>query len=76
MYIKRMEEEPSDQYRMNFTQLSWGPGKEKVSDNTERSIKFRRHTYTLLSAIDIKELKEFADIYETIDKRRHDIQPI
>ncbi|ABH02238.1 putative lipoprotein, Borrelia protein family PFam60 (plasmid) [Borreliella afzelii PKo] len=68
-YIKIMEKELSNQYGMNFTKLGWGPGKEKVSDNTERSIKFRRHTYTLLSAIDIKELKEFADIMKLSIKK-------
>ncbi|WP_419250423.1 virulence associated lipoprotein [Borreliella afzelii] len=61
-YIKIMEEEPSDQYGMPFNGLNWGPGTEDISSNTVRSINYRRYTYTLLSAIDTKELKEFANI--------------
>ncbi|WP_417903342.1 virulence associated lipoprotein [Borreliella andersonii] len=62
-YIKRMKEEPEDQYGVQaFKVWNWGKGTEKMSDNTERSIKFRRHTYTILSVLDIDELKEFSNI--------------
>ncbi|WP_418905153.1 virulence associated lipoprotein (plasmid) [Borreliella finlandensis] len=58
-----MKEEPEDQYGVQaFKVLNWGPGTEDVSANTERSIRFRRHTYTILSVLDIDELKEFSDI--------------
>ncbi|WP_418885145.1 virulence associated lipoprotein [Borreliella carolinensis] len=62
-YIKEMEKEPSDQYGVAaFKRMDWGEGTEDISDNTERSIKFRRHAYIILSALDIDELKEFSDI--------------
>uniref|UniRef100_UPI003B21F6B9 virulence associated lipoprotein n=1 Tax=Borreliella californiensis TaxID=373543 RepID=UPI003B21F6B9 len=62
-YIKNMEKEPKDQYGVQaFKALDWGEGTEKASENTERSIRFRRHTYTILSALDTHELKEFSDI--------------
>ncbi|WP_418885143.1 virulence associated lipoprotein [Borreliella carolinensis] len=62
-YIKEMEKEPSDQYGIQiFKVWSWGKGTEKISDNTERSVRFRRHTYTILSTLDIDELKEFSNI--------------
>ncbi|QFI15021.1 blasticidin-S acetyltransferase (plasmid) [Borrelia maritima] len=65
-YIKEMEKEPEDQYGMAaFKRLNWGGGTEGISDNTERSARFRRHTYTILSALDIDELKEFSDIIVT-----------
>ncbi|EEF81459.1 hypothetical protein [Borreliella valaisiana] len=38
-YIKKMAEEPSDQYGMlAFDDLSLGKGTESISDNTHRSI--------------------------------------
>ncbi len=38
-YIKKMAEEPSDQYGMlAFDDLSWGKGTESISNNTHRSI--------------------------------------
>ncbi|AEL19493.1 putative lipoprotein, borrelia PFam60 protein (plasmid) [Borreliella bissettiae DN127] len=61
-YIKRMEEEPADQYGMGFEIRTWGKGQEDASANTERSIRFRRHTYTVLSTIDTKDLKELGNI--------------
>ncbi len=61
-YIKRMEEEPADQYGMGFDTRTWGKGQEDASANTERSIRFRRHTYTVLSTIDTKDLKELGNI--------------
>ncbi|MBB6208450.1 virulence associated lipoprotein [Borreliella lanei] len=64
-YVKNMENEPKDQYGVQaFNKLNWGKGTEDISDNTERSIRFRRHTYTLLSTLDIDELKEFSDIMQ------------
>ncbi|APS99292.1 blasticidin-S acetyltransferase (plasmid) [Borreliella mayonii] len=64
-YVKNMEKEPKDQYGMQaFNRLNWGKGTEDVSGNSARSIKFRRHTYTLLSTLDIHELKEFSDIMQ------------
>ncbi|WP_301409869.1 virulence associated lipoprotein [Borreliella tanukii] len=68
-YIKKMEEEPSDQYGiLAFDKLDWGEGEEKISSNTDRSKRFRRHTYTLLSLIDDNELKEFSNIIILIKK--------
>ncbi|ABH02272.1 MULTISPECIES: virulence associated lipoprotein [Borreliella] len=67
-YIKMMGEEPSDQYGMDFDKFSWGKNTEKVSSNTARSIKYRRHTYTILSSIDTKEFKEFANIIKLSTK--------
>ncbi|WP_418905409.1 virulence associated lipoprotein (plasmid) [Borreliella turdi] len=61
-YVKKMEEEPSDQYGMLvFKQLGWGssPG-EMVSDNSERSIRYRRRVYDILSTIDTNKLKAFS----------------
>ncbi|WKC77456.1 virulence associated lipoprotein [Borreliella valaisiana] len=68
-YIKKMAEEPSDQYGMlAFDDLGWGKGTESISDNTQRSIRYRRHTYTLLSLIDDNELKEFSNIIMITNK--------
>ncbi|WP_418905150.1 complement regulator-acquiring protein (plasmid) [Borreliella finlandensis] len=62
-YKKKMKEEPEDQYGVQaFKGLNWGPGTEDVSANTERSIRFRRHTYTILSTLSLHELKEFSNI--------------
>ncbi|WP_338024407.1 hypothetical protein [Borreliella mayonii] len=37
-----MEEEPENKYGVEaFWKLNWGEGTERLSDNTERSIKFR-----------------------------------
>ncbi|XOU12972.1 complement regulator-acquiring protein (plasmid) [Borreliella americana] len=67
-YVKSMKKEPADHYGMtsSFRGLNWGPGTEKMSDNTERSIRFRRHVYTILSPLDPHELKKFADIMQHI----------
>ncbi|WP_418905146.1 virulence associated lipoprotein (plasmid) [Borreliella finlandensis] len=68
-YVKSMEKEPEDHYGMtSFRGLNWGPGTERMSDNTERSIRYRRHTYTVLSPLDPHELKEFANIIQDINK--------
>ncbi|WP_418885148.1 CRASP family complement regulator-acquiring lipoprotein [Borreliella carolinensis] len=61
-YIKRMKVEPTDQYGMGFNSRIWGKGQEDASANTKRSIRFRRHTYTVLSTIDTKNLKELGNI--------------
>ncbi|WKC76532.1 virulence associated lipoprotein [Borreliella valaisiana] len=45
-----------------FDFLDWGEGQEKASANTDRSIRYRRHSYTFLSRIDDSKLKEFSDI--------------
>ncbi len=57
-----MGEEPSAQYGIPFNDFNWGPNTEKISSNTDRSIKYRRHIYTILSSIDTKEFKEFTNI--------------
>ncbi|WP_418885137.1 virulence associated lipoprotein [Borreliella carolinensis] len=69
-YVKNMEKEPKDHYGMlpSFRGLNWGAGTEKMTDNTERSIRFRRHTYTVLSPLEPHELKEFSDIIQDINK--------
>ncbi|PRR62882.1 complement regulator-acquiring protein [Borreliella burgdorferi] len=68
-YKKRMKEEPEDQYGVQaFKGSNWGPGTEDVSANTERSIRFRRHTYTILSTLSLHELKEFSNIVTNENK--------
>ncbi len=58
-----MEEEPDDQYGMDFKSMKWSSGDpEPISGNSKKAKMYRRHTYTLLSAIDTKDLKEFSDI--------------
>ncbi|WP_210359864.1 virulence associated lipoprotein [Borreliella garinii] len=62
-YKKVMEEEPDDQYGMDFKSMKWSSGDpEPISGNSKKAKMYRRHTYTLLSAIDTKDLKEFSDI--------------
>ncbi|WKC80203.1 hypothetical protein [Borreliella tanukii] len=62
-YIKKMEKEPPDQYNMLiFKQINWGKNTEYMDSNTDRSIRYRRHSYTFLDLIDDNELKEFSDI--------------
>ncbi|MCD2332701.1 virulence associated lipoprotein [Borreliella americana] len=63
-YIKKMDEEPKNQYEMSvFKEMHWEePPKEAVSDNTERSNRYRRRTYEILNTIDTSELKEFSNI--------------
>ncbi|WP_424632687.1 virulence associated lipoprotein [Borreliella lusitaniae] len=65
-YIKKMSEEPSDQYGLPFDRLGWGAGTENISSNTERSKRFRRHTYTVLSTINTDELKELSNILKGV----------
>ncbi|WP_421114441.1 hypothetical protein QIA00_04950 (plasmid) [Borreliella americana] len=61
-YIKIMAEEPDDQYGVGFNSRTWRKkGQEDAPANTERSIRFRRHTYTVLSTIDTKDLKELGN---------------
>ncbi|WP_418909360.1 virulence associated lipoprotein (plasmid) [Borreliella sinica] len=63
-YIKKMEKEPVDQYGISgFKDLVW-TSSESVASNTERSIRYRRRIYTLLSLIDDDKLKEFAYILD------------
>ncbi|WP_418909373.1 CRASP family complement regulator-acquiring lipoprotein (plasmid) [Borreliella sinica] len=63
-YIKKMEEEPADQYGISaFKDLLW-TSSESVASNTERSIRYRRRIYTFLSLIDDDKLKEFAYILD------------
>uniref|UniRef100_UPI003B21CFE3 virulence associated lipoprotein n=1 Tax=Borreliella californiensis TaxID=373543 RepID=UPI003B21CFE3 len=60
-----MEKEPENQYEVQaFKKINWGKGTEDIFENSERSVRFRRHTYTLLSTLDIDELKEFSDIMQ------------
>ncbi|MCD2401576.1 virulence associated lipoprotein [Borreliella bissettiae] len=64
-----MENEPEDQYGVAaFIRLNWGAGTERMSDNTERSIRYIRHTYTVLSPLVPDKLKEFSDIIANINK--------
>ncbi|WP_363325308.1 virulence associated lipoprotein [Borreliella turdi] len=60
--MEKMKKEPKDQYGMSiFKAMEWGPpANELTSDNTERSIKFRRRTYEILNTIHPDELKEFS----------------
>ncbi|WP_210380939.1 virulence associated lipoprotein, partial [Borreliella garinii] len=63
-YKKVMEEEPDDQYGiLAFKEMYWKSGDpEAISGNSEKAKMYRRHTYTILSAIDTKDLKEFSNI--------------
>ncbi len=66
-YVKKMEEEPSDQYGMLavFGGMYWAePPRELISDaGSERSIRYRRRDYSiLLNAIETNELKKFSEI--------------
>ncbi|WP_215537611.1 virulence associated lipoprotein [Borreliella bavariensis] len=63
-YKKIMEEEPDDQYGiLAFKKMHWKSGDpEALSGNSEKAKRYRRHTYTILSAIDTKDLKEFSNI--------------
>lgn len=66
-YVKKMEEEPSDQYGMLavFGGMYWAESpRELISDAySERSIRYRRRVYSvLLNAIEINELKKFSEI--------------
>ncbi|WP_210378107.1 virulence associated lipoprotein [Borreliella garinii] len=67
-YKKVMEEEPDDQYGMDFKSMKWSSGDpEPISGNSKKAKMYRRHTYTLLSAIDTKDLKEFSDMLQLAD---------
>ncbi|WP_215535764.1 virulence associated lipoprotein [Borreliella bavariensis] len=70
-YKKIMEEEPDDQYGiLAFKEMHWKSGDpEALSGNSEKARKYRRHTYTILSAIDTKDLKEFSNIIILADLR-------
>ncbi|WP_029346989.1 virulence associated lipoprotein [Borreliella garinii] len=63
-YVKKLKEESPDQYGiLAFKELGWGEGPgEKISDNTERSIRYRTRTYGALNDIDTDKLKEFTRI--------------
>ncbi|WNY67274.1 virulence associated lipoprotein [Borreliella lusitaniae] len=63
-YIKRIDEEPEDQYGMwIFKELSWmGEKNERTHQNTERSKKFRKEVYSALYTIDTNQLETFSDI--------------
>ncbi len=66
-YVKKMEEEPSDQYGMLavFGGMYWAESpRELISDtSSERSIRYRRHVYSvLLNAIETNELNKFSEI--------------
>ncbi|WP_210370928.1 virulence associated lipoprotein, partial [Borreliella garinii] len=64
-YIKIMEKEPDDQYGMAFGGMKWRSGSPgNLSDNSEKSRKYRRNVYTILSNIDTKDLKEFSDMLQ------------
>ncbi|QFI15007.1 virulence associated lipoprotein (plasmid) [Borrelia sp. CA_690] len=67
-YIKM--EEPSDKYGMTvFQYIRWDSDpKERLSSNTERSIKYRKQVYTILNvAIDTNELKIFSAVTRRLD---------
>ncbi|ACN92258.1 virulence associated lipoprotein [Borreliella burgdorferi] len=60
-YEKRMQEEPSDQYGiLAFQELDLSVG--KISEDTPQSKKFRKNTYSTLSAIDVNKLKDLSEI--------------
>ncbi|WPM06346.1 virulence associated lipoprotein (plasmid) [Borreliella sinica] len=63
-YIKKFNEEPSDKYGISaFSELFWQEsGKESVSDNTERSKRYRQYTYAALNDIDTNALKKLSAI--------------
>ncbi|WKC81189.1 virulence associated lipoprotein (plasmid) [Borreliella tanukii] len=62
-YVKKIEEEPSDQYGIEaFKELFWQGSSETVATNTERSKNYRKSTYCTLNDIDISELKKLSEI--------------
>ncbi|APS99317.1 hypothetical protein Bmayo_04710 (plasmid) [Borreliella mayonii] len=63
-YVKKLEEEPSDQYGiLAFKELGWGNLQgEKIADNTERSKRYRQCIYGILNAIDTNKLKELSKV--------------
>ncbi|WKC84886.1 virulence associated lipoprotein [Borreliella lusitaniae] len=63
-YIKRIDEEPENQYGMwIFKELSWmGEKNERTHQNTERSKKFRKEVYSALYTIDTNQLETVSDI--------------
>lgn len=62
-YIKRSEEEPSDQYGiLAFKKLFWEDKKENASANIDRAKIYRQRTYSVLNDIDTNEFKKFSEI--------------
>ncbi|WP_412677511.1 virulence associated lipoprotein [Borreliella turdi] len=63
-YVKKIEEEPENQYGMAvFKALNWEKlSKESISAKTERSIEFRKYVYAILNDIDTNNLGEFSKI--------------
>ncbi|WP_325064387.1 virulence associated lipoprotein [Borreliella bavariensis] len=63
-YVKKIEEEPADQYGiLAFKELYWSTSpNEDISDNTERSKRYRKYIYCTLNAIDTNKLKELSEI--------------
>ncbi|MCD2332738.1 hypothetical protein LRB32_05470 [Borreliella americana] len=46
-----------------FKEMHWEePSHETVSDNTEKSNRYKRKIYEILNTIDTNELKEFSNI--------------
>ncbi|QFI15076.1 virulence associated lipoprotein (plasmid) [Borrelia sp. CA_690] len=67
-YREKLEKEPKEQYGISaFTTLSWADLQgEKISANTERSKKYRKHVYSILNTIDDNELKNFSKIITSV----------
>ncbi|WP_301409519.1 virulence associated lipoprotein [Borreliella tanukii] len=62
-YVKKIEEEPSDQYKIAaFKELFWQGSSETAAANTERSKNYRKLTYCALNDIDISKLKKLSEI--------------
>ncbi|WP_420025764.1 virulence associated lipoprotein [Borreliella valaisiana] len=64
-YVKKLEEEPSDQYGiLAFKKLAWVGNlpDEKIADNSDKSKRYRKCIYATLNAIDTNKLKEFSEI--------------
>ncbi|ABH02201.1 putative lipoprotein, Borrelia protein family PFam60 (plasmid) [Borreliella afzelii PKo] len=64
-YVKKLEEEPSDQYGiLAFKKLVWvgNLSSEKIADNSDKSKRYRKYIYATLNAIDTNKLKEFSEI--------------
>ncbi|MDO7272882.1 virulence associated lipoprotein [Borreliella burgdorferi] len=67
-YREKLEKEPKEQYGISaFTTLSWADLQgEKVSADTERSKKYRKHVYSILNTIHDNELKNFSKIIKSV----------
>ncbi|WP_418905274.1 virulence associated lipoprotein (plasmid) [Borreliella finlandensis] len=69
-YREKLEKEPKEQYGISaFTILGWADLQgEKVSADTERSKRYRKHVYSILNTILDNELKNFSKIIKSVDQ--------